>query len=556
MTDLLTPAVAQQFLLPDLGEGLEEAEVVSWLVAPGDVIAIDQLVVEVESAKSIVELPSPYGGRVEMLHAAAGQVVQKGSPLITVVPLEAALSAGAPADSDSQSVTAAENGIAAAPAASDSATPGALDAAVAASGGDIVPGAALRPSAGDPEPTSSGAVLVGYGTKESTIRLKRPEGGRFGKRLAADNRVADTRTAIATDAVRATSDLVDSSRQSPVVSPIVRKRARENGFDASHLLGSGRDGLVVRDDVESVIRQLSATTTTTATTATAASTATAATTAATPEAESATGSTAATPAPPRLPDAPTPAESPSTAAAVVLPSVASVIGGSDVRIPLTGLRKLVATRLSESRRIIPEATIWLDVDATELFTAKDRLQKSTGERFSLTALIARFAVAGLKQYPILNSSVSADAREIIQHGSINLGLATQTPRGLMVPVVHNAHDLTTRELRDAIATLVTTSEKGDFSPSTLSGGTFTLNNYGGFGVDGSTPIINYPEVAMLGIGRVLERPWVVDHQLAVRRVMQLSFVFDHRVCDGDVASGFLTYVARCIEEPLLLLGNV
>ena len=512
MTDLLSaPGVAQQFMLPDLGEGLEEAEVVSWLVAVGDVIAVDQLVVEVESAKSIVELPSPYGGRVEVLHAATGQVVQKGAPLISVVPADAPVSQTEPTPHVRE------------------ATPDARDAAEPA---DIVPGTALRPSA-EAEPTSSGAVLVGYGTKESTVRLKRPEGGRFGRRVASGGEAGSLEIPPAP----ASLELIDPARRSPVVSPIVRKRARDNGFDATALVGTGRDGMVVRDDVEAVIRQLSA------------AAAAPATEPAPAPAPAMAASAAATPtmaAPPAS----------STAATVVLPSVTSVIGGGDVRIPLTGLRKLVATRLSESRRIIPEATIWLDVDATELFTAKDRLQNSTGERFSLTALIARSAVAGLRQYPILNSSVTEDGREIIQHGSINLGLAAQTPRGLMVPVVHNAHDLTTRELRDAIAALVTTSEKGDFAPAALSGGTFTLNNYGGFGVDGSTPIINYPEVAMLGIGRVLERPWVVDHQLAVRRVMQLSFVFDHRVCDGDVASGFLTYVARCIEEPLLLLGNV
>lgn len=419
-----------EFLLPDLGEGLTEAEIVTWLVAPGDIIAIDQVVVEVESAKSIVELPSPYGGRVATLHGAAGDVVQKGAPLITVVP------EGAPP----------------------------LD---------------------DPGPSSSGAVLVGYGTTESTVRLKRPEGGRFGQGATASATVPG-------------SELLDPVRNSPVVSPIARKLAKDHGFDASHLLGSGRAALVLRADVESAIAARAGT-------------------------------------------------------AVAAPAAAS---DGDLRIPLVGLRKLVATRLSESRRVIPEATIWLDVDATELLHAKERLQRSTGERFSLTALIARFVVSGLKQYPILNSSVSADGREIIQHGRINLGLAAQTPRGLMVPVVHDAHDMTTRQLRDAITEVVSAAEEGGFRPAALTGGTFTLNNYGGFGVDGSTPIINHPEVAMLGIGRVLERPWVVDHQLAVRHVVQLSFVFDHRVCDGDVASGFLRYVAHCIEEPLLLLGNV
>ena len=317
--------------------------------------------------------------------------------------------------------------------------------------------------------------------------------------------------------------LLDPVRRSPVVSPIVRKRARDHGFDASQLQGSGAGNLVLRQDVEAAI---------------------------------AAGATLGADAPSDSSQiGPNSAVYPDLGRVDSEPAPAG-IGVADVRIPITGLRKVVAARLAQSRRLIPEATIWLDVDATELFAAKERLQKSTGERFSLTALIARFVVSGLKQYPILNSSVDEERNEIVQHGSINLGLAAQTPRGLMVPVVHGAHDLTTRTLRDEITALVSRAETGDFPPSALAGGTFTLNNYGGFGVDGSAAIINHPEVAMLGVGRVIDRPWVVDGEIVVRKVVELTLVFDHRVCDGDVASGFLTYVARCVEEPLLLLGNL
>ena len=424
--------MSHEFLLPDLGEGLTEAEIVSWLVQPGDIVAIDQPVVEVESAKSTVELPSPFGGRVEKLHAAEGDVVVKGGVLITVAD---AVSGGA----------------------------------------DIVPGTALRSEEPD---AASGAVLVGYGTKEPTLQLARQAGARFGARPKPVTGV-----------------------RSPVVSPLVRRRALDHGIDATQLHGSGPGSLVVRRDVDAAIAAK---------------------------------------------EAATPAARPSDSA--------------DQRIPITGMRKLIGSRLSHSRSTIPEATIWLDVDATELFAAKERLQKSTGERYSLTALIARFAVVGLGKYPILNSSVveghDEQADEILQHAAIGLGLAAQTPRGLMVPVIHNAERMTTAQLRDAVADLVAQAEKGDYPPAALTGGTFTLNNYGGFGIDGSTPIINHPEVAMLGVGRIIDRPWAVDGQLAVRKVVTLSFVFDHRVCDGDVASGFLTYVARCFEEPLLLLGSL
>ena len=316
------------------------------------------------------------------------------------------------------------------------------------------------------------------------MRLKRPT-GRFGGRT------------------RSAANPPAPAFRSPVVSPLVRRRALDHGIDPTRLAGSGPGSLVMSRDVDAAIAAQ---------------------------------------------DAP-------AMSAQHVPLDRATIDG-DLRIPLTGMRKLIATRLSHSRSTIPEATIWLDVDATELVAAKERLQKSTGERFSLTALIARFAGVGLGTYPILNSSVDDAAGEIIQHASIGLGLAAQTPRGLMVPVIHGAESMTTSQLRDAVAGVVARAETGDFAPAELSGGTFTVNNYGGFGVDGSTPIINHPEVAMLGIGRMIDRPWVVDGQLAARKVVTLSFVFDHRVCDGDVASGFLTYVARCIEEPLLLLGTL
>jgi 2-oxoisovalerate dehydrogenase E2 component (dihydrolipoyl transacylase) len=421
--------VASEFLLPDLGEGLTEAAIVAWLVAPGDMIAIDQPVVEVESAKSIVELPSPYAGRVESLHAAQGEVVRTGSALLTV-----------------QS---------------------------------------------EAEIAESGAVLVGYGTAESTKKPRQAIGQRFG-RVPVE---ANTRPPIID------ASATDEARRSPVVSPLVRKQAREHGIDAAQLAGSGPDSLVLRSDVDRAIAALEHTL-----------------------------------APVIGPDASVPLD--------------------DLHLPITGMRKLIGTRLSRSRSIIPEATIWLDVDATELFVARDRLRKSTGEKFGITALIARFVVAGLAEYPILNSSIDDTAGEIIQHSSIGLGIAAQTSRGLMVPVIHNAGSLTTRGVRDAVGHLVARAENGDYTREELSGGTFTLNNYGGFGIDGSTPIINYPEVGMLGVGRIIDRPWVVEGELSVRKVVTLSFVFDHRVCDGDVASGFLTFVARCIEEPLTLLGSL
>ncbi|MBX3094732.1 MAG: 2-oxo acid dehydrogenase subunit E2 [Cryobacterium sp.] len=445
---------AHAFILPDLGEGLTEAEIVNWLVAVGDTVAIDQPVVEVESAKSTVELPCPFAGVVEELHFAAGATVHAGQALLTI---------GGGAN---------------------------------AGGSDVVPGTALRSAAAESNADSgSGAVLIGYGTKERVRTERAVPTGRFGRKATA-----------AAVAPVASVTIGSDGKPSPVVSPLVRRLAREHGFEAHTLAGSGPEGLVMRADVERRI---------------------------------ASGASASEPTRGAVP-----------------PAAPVPHAEGDVRIPLTGLRKVVAERMSASRRDVPEATIWLDVDATELIAAKEQLQRSTGERWSLNALIARFAVAGLKRHPILNSSVDVAAGEIVQHSQINLGIAAQTARGLMVPVVHDAGSMTTGGLRDAIAGIVETSKTGAFAPEQLRGGTFTLNNYGGFGVDGSAPIINQPEVAMLGVGRIIDRPWVVDGQIVVRKVVVLSMVFDHRVCDGDVPSEFIGFIARCVENPIAVLGEL
>jgi pyruvate dehydrogenase E2 component (dihydrolipoamide acetyltransferase) len=270
-----------------------------------------------------------------------------------------------------------------------------------------------------------------------------------------------------------------------VISPLVRKLAKDNGIDVAALTPTGSHGVLLRRDVEQAVAH------------------------ATPD------------------DAVT-------------------------RIPLTGLRRTVAEKLSRSRREIPDATTWVDVDATALLQARADL-KATERPISLLALLARFCVAGLHSFPELNSTVDT---EIIQHHNVHLGFAAQTDRGLMVPVVHDAHRMTTEELDAALARLTALARTGGLPPSALTGGTFTLNNYGVFGVDGSTPIINHPEAALLGVGRIVDKPWAVGGALAVRKVTQLSLTFDHRVCDGGVAAGFLRFVADCVENPTVLLAAV
>ncbi|MEW1723654.1 dihydrolipoamide acetyltransferase family protein [Streptomyces sp. NPDC093109] len=444
-----------EFKLPDLGEGLTEAEIVRWLVAVGDVVAVDQPVVEVETAKAMVEVPCPYGGVVTARYGEEGTELPVGAPLLTVA------------------VGAAERPAAASAPA---------DAAAAAS----VPAADTGPA-----PEASGNVLVGYGTSAASSRRRRirpPRG-----------------TASTGRPVNGTAP-----GPVPVVSPLVRRLAREHGVDLRGLTGSGRDGLILRCDVEQAIGQ----------------------------------GVARTPAAPAMvPPAQAPAPVPAPDA-------------DAVRVPLRGVRGAIADKLARSRREIPDATCWVDADATELMAARAAMNAADGPKISLLALLARICTAALARHPELNATVDPVAREIVRLTRVHLGFAAQTDRGLVVPVVRDAHARSAESLSAEFARLTEAGRTGTLTPAELTGGTFTLNNYGVFGVDGSTPIINHPEAAMLGVGRIVPKPWVHQGELAVRQVVQLSLTFDHRVCDGGTAGGFLRYVADCVEQPVVLLRTL
>ncbi|WP_258024769.1 dihydrolipoamide acetyltransferase family protein, partial [Streptomyces bambusae] len=238
------------------------------------------------------------------------------------------------------------------------------------------------------------------------------------------------------------------------------------------------------------------------------------------------------------------------------PTATAAAPAAGERIPLKGLRGAVADKLSRSRREIPDATCWVDADATELMAARAAMNAAGGPKISVLALLARICTAALARYPELNSTVDLAANEIVRLPGVHLGFAAQTERGLVVPVVRDAHTMNPEALTAEFARLTEVARAGRLTPADLTGGTFTLNNYGVFGVDGSTPIINHPEAAMLGVGRIVPKPWVHQGELAVRQVVQLSLTFDHRVCDGGTAGGFLRYVADCVESPAVLLRSL
>jgi pyruvate dehydrogenase E2 component (dihydrolipoamide acetyltransferase) len=279
-----------------------------------------------------------------------------------------------------------------------------------------------------------------------------------------------------------------------VISPLVRRIAREHGVDLRSLTGSGPDGLILRADVER--------------------------------------------------------------AAVKAPAPVSDAPRDGSRIPLRGMRGAVAEKLSRSRREIPDATCWVDADATELLAARAAMNAGAPTKVSVLALLARICTAALARFPELNATVDIERNEIVRLPAVHLGFAAQTERGLVVPVVRDAQARTVDGLSEEIGRLTEAARAGALTPADLTGGTFTLNNYGVFGVDGSTPIINHPEAAMLGVGRIAPKPWVHEGELAVRQVVQLSFTFDHRVCDGGTAGGFLRFVADCVERPAVLLRTV
>lgn len=435
---------ARVFTLPDLGEGLTDAELVRWLVAVGDTVVTDQPIAEVETAKSVVEVPSPYAGRIAALHGAEGENILVGAPLIEV-----------------------EEEASEAPATS----------------------------------SGSGAVLVGYGTTAHAGRRPR----------------ASRTTTL--EPPRATTVAPPRPHVVPVVSPVVRALARSHGIDLSTLRPGRPDGVVTRHDVEAAL-----------------------------------SARAQVPA-----RASTASPSPTVPAATAAPAAPA---GTDPRTGLTvretaafsRLRRTVAETMSRSRAEIPEATVWVDVDATELWDGRRRLAR-TGRAPSFLSFVARFALTALARHPELAGRVTADGQGLQLFEGVNLGFAADTDRGLLVPVVRRADRLSVRELDAELDRLARAAREGTLPPADLAGSTFTINNYGSLGVDGSAAIINHPEVAILGLGRAIERPWVVDGTIVPRRILQLSLVFDHRVTDGGVAAGFLRDIADAIESPLGALAD-
>jgi pyruvate dehydrogenase E2 component (dihydrolipoamide acetyltransferase) len=484
------------YLLPDVGEGLTEAEIVSWRVKEGDVVEINDIVVEIETAKSLVELPSPYAGTVTALLVSEGETVAVGTPIISIGAADAAGQASVvePVETTPSPVPARDLGEIdlSNPAASGGGEGESLVGRNKADRGPV-----RRPRKGSASPTSE----AGAATQMQVQGAFAPGGAQSQPVVEADEP--------AVPATTVTEEAVSPPAHRALAKPPVRKLAKDLGVDLALVTGTGPQGSITREDVQSA----SASTRTSYETA----------------APAATSHDAATRRAP---------------------------GERETREPIKGVRKMMGQAMVDSAFTVPHVTEWVTVDVTRTMEFVERLKQRREFRdvkVSPLLLLARAAMLAMRRTPEINSFWDDAAQEIVFKSYVNLGIAAATPRGLVVPNVKDADQLGLVELAAALNQLAATAREGKTQPADMSGGTFTITNVGVFGVDAGTPIINPGESAILCFGAVRKQPWVVDDEIVVRQVTQLALSFDHRHVDGEKGSRFLADVAAIMEDPAAAL---
>jgi pyruvate dehydrogenase E2 component (dihydrolipoamide acetyltransferase) len=487
----------KEFRLPDVGEGLTEADIVAWHVKPGDQVEVNQIIVEIETAKAVVELPSPWDGTVARLLAEEGQTVDVGTPIIAVE-----VSGG---------TAVAEK--------TDSAERSVVPAPVTASQS---PGEASQV---EPDQDGRQSVLVGYGVKASSTTRRARKVTPVPAAAAAKAAHASTEPALARpetaevptgSRVPAEPVAIPPEPEAPaavraLAKPPVRRLAKDLGINLAELAGTGPDGTITRDDVH----------------------------------RAATGTTARS-------EQEVEQNGVRTASLAALPSPTG-----EERIPIRGVRKHMAAAMVASAFTAPHVTEFLQIDVTQTMAAVRRvrdLPEYADIRVSPLLFVARALLIAVRRHPLVNSSWDADAQEIVVKHYVNLGIAVAADRGLLVPNVKNAGELSLPELARSLQDLAETARAGKATPADLAGGTITITNVGVFGVDGGTPILTPGEAAILAFGQVRDAPWVVDGQLAVRAVCTLSLSFDHRIIDGELGSAVLRDVGSMLEDPVRMLA--
>ncbi len=482
-----------EFKLPDVGEGLTEAEIVSWKVKVGDQIEINDIIVEIETAKSLVELPSPYAGTVLALMVDEGEMVQVGTPIISVgSESDAAPAPAAPAAAPQVDLSEMDLSN---PAASGG---GEGESLVGRNKAERGPQRRARHGSATPS-TTAGAQA------QSQVQGAFAAGGVQTEEIAGVDEPAVPATSAVPAPVTAPAEaLVPDAAQSPsdvrtLAKPPVRKLAKDLGIDLTTLTGSGANGVITRSDVE----------------------------------RASSG-------------APT---SPSSTSAPAQP-VAS--GERETREPVKGVRKMMATAMVGSAFSAPHVTEWITVDVTATMELVARLKKRRelkDAKVSPLLVLSRAVMLAMKRTPEINSFWDEAAQEVVYKNYVNLGIAAATPRGLVVPNIKDADQLSMVDLAGALAGLTATARDGKTQPGEMAGGTFTITNVGVFGVDAGTPIINPGESAILCFGAIKKQPWVVDDEIVVRQVTTLALSFDHRHIDGEKGSRFLADVAGILEDP-------
>ena len=463
----------KEFKLPDVGEGLTEADIVTWHVKPGDRVEVNQIIVDIETAKAVVELPSPWDGTVARLLAEEGQTVDVGVPIIAI---------------DVSPVGSGGNGGTESPPVS---------------GG--VPGGVAPP--GEKEPPERVAVLVGYGVRASATTRR----ARKVTRTRPETAEVPTGPEVATEPPELPADVPQAPATRALAKPPVRRLAKDLGISLAELAGTGPGGSITKDDVQR-----------------------------------AAGATA---------DRSEQELAENGSRQVTLATAASP--GGEERIPVRGVRKHMAAAMVSSAFTAPHVTEFLQVDVTETMAAVRRvrdLPEYADVRVSPLLFVARALLIAVRRHPLINSSWDADAQEIVIKHHVNLGIAVAAERGLLVPNIKNAGELSLPELAASLHELAETSRAGRATPADLTGGTITITNVGVFGVDGGTPILTPGEAAILAFGQVRDAPWVVDGQLAVRQVSTLSLSFDHRIVDGELGSAVLRDVGAMLQEPTRMLA--
>ncbi len=450
----------QQFKMPDVGEGLTEADVLRWLVKPGDTVTVNQIIVEVETAKAAVELPSPYAGLVTELHAAEGETVDVGRPIITI--------------DVGGSAPAAPVAGAAAPSAEEPGVPPA-NAAVE----DLIPQPTAAAEGRQP-------VLVGYG----------PRTGSAGRR--ARKRPAEPAPPSANLAFNVAPSVppADSpaARHRVLAKPPVRKLAKSLGVDLGSVAPTGPNGTVSRADIEQAAA----------------------------------------------------AASSAEAAGAARPS------GRETRSPIKGVRKHTAAAMVASAFTAPHVTEFVTVDVTPTMQLRDRVagrREFRDVKVSPLLFVARAVILAVRRTPEINATWDDAAGQIVLKHYVNLGIAAATDRGLIVPNIKDADQLSLLELARAITALTELARSGKTPPADMAGGTITITNVGVFGVDTGTPILNPGESGIVAFGAIRKMPWVVDEQIVPRWVTQLAVSFDHRLVDGQQGSQFLADVAGVLADP-------